>query len=356
MDDVVNFYIYWCLYFCLLIFAYFILIKRRTNRLKQQNFVSFLFLLLVSFLLISANITSDYYNYQRILADLETYMFTPFVEPLYGLLAQWVDYDYYFFRLIIMLPTFILLFMLFRYSFDATITVTLFVIVFSYSFTSVIRSSLGDTIFWCGLLSFVRNNKYFLLGVVFIVLSFFCHKSMCLLLIPCIGAFLPLKIKTLNRILFLTIPAILIGRLILPLFLNKFGSDLEGEIYFTNTVNNRDFTPFVISLVINSLLYAYWGYLLYTLRFLLNSQNKIYRYLYKFLFLSLAFFLFLFFQEFSFYVYERFFAHLIIPICILSSLFLLLNKKAYSICILLLPIYILFQNLYIYMFLQRSGI
>lgn len=351
-----NFYIYWCLYLCLIIFAYFILIKRMTNRLKQQNFVSFLFLLLVSFLLISANITSDYYNYQRILVELETYMFTPFVEPLYGFLAQWVDYDYYFFRLVIMLPSFILLYILFRSSFDITISVILFFVVFSYSFTSSIRSSLGDAIFWCGLLSFVRNKKYFLWGILLIVSSFFFHKSMYLLLIPCIGAFLPLKVKTLNRILFLIVPIILIGRLILPFFLSNWGDYLGGEAYFTNTVNNRDFTPFMISLVINSLLYAYWGYLLYTLRFLLNSQNKMYRYLYKFLFLSLAFFLFLFFQEISFYVYERFFGHLIIPICILSSLFLLSNKKAYSICILLLPIYILFQNLYIYMFLQRSGI
>ena len=351
MGEIANFYIYWAIYFCLLMFAYLLLIKRKVYRLKQQYSVAFLFLAISCLLLIFANITSDYYNYQMILTDLEEYTFMPSIEPLYSMLAQSVDYQFYIFRLVVILPTFALLYLFFRYSLDITICIAIFIVVFSYSFGSVIRSSLADAIFWCGLLLLFRAKRAFLIGIVLVVLSSFCHKSMVLLLVPFIGAFLPLRMKNLKWIFLLTIIAIFIVRAMLPFLLERFGDDLIGESYLTNA-DSRGFTPFILSLVLNALLYSYFVALLYTLRFLLYSNNGMYRYLYKFLFISFCFFLFLYCQNISYYVYERFFAHLAMPICLLSSSFLLINKKVYSICILLMPVYLLFQNLYIYMFLQ----
>ena len=360
MAERTFFYVSWSIYILVVLISYIFFALKEKSNIKQYNFLFIFFMLSICLVSVYANITSDYYNYKNILAELEIYTIVPFIEYIYCLLANWADYQNNLFRFYIIFPSFLILYyILKKYSDDLVIGVTFFIVVFSYSFASVIRSSFADTIFWLGLLLLITHKSKFIsfICLLLMVSSLFFHKSIILLLCPCVLSIFPLRRKSLKYLLVLTVIMILVGRICLPYVFNSPLLEFVGSDSYTSAdMNRRDFTPFVLSFVINSLLYLYSIYLLYRTSFLLSKKTDVYSYIYKFLFYSFILILFLFFQDISFYVYERFFLHLIIPIVILSSYLLRVDHKCYKICILLLPILILFQNLYIYMFLQRSGI
>lgn len=266
------------------------------------------------------------------------------IEPFYDWLGKFVNCDYLLFRIIIYSVIYYCLFVIMKkYSANKKIFVLFFIIWMLSSISNLIRSSLSDVIAFLGILAFYRNPgnvKNFLILLIFIIPSFYLHKSAFMLIVPLALSFLPLnKRKSLiYAILFpiITIAAnFVMSYLFKTYFVNSSYSSMQEGINLTYIIRN------VVVFCVN---FMVWLFIIRKTTYLAHSRT-LYGYIYRFLFFGLIIWSATTLLPISSYVGYRFFGHCLIPIVLLAtylaskSSFIVKSKLyMYSVCLVIINI------------------
>ncbi len=326
MFNLSSFLISWIVYSILLIYSLGVLCNYISDGRKLKFYYNGLFF--VSFLFsLFAIISSDYYSYYDFIEKIQRLRMPEDVEMVYCLLLPFIDYDYFFFRLIMVVPIFILLYYIFKnYAFDNQTTLCIFVIFCLLSFSTAIRSSISDVLFYIGAFSLFRKKSLirFVLLVVCAIGACFLHKSGFMLCVPLIISLAPLNKRW-----------VIIATGLLPVVL--FATKVIIEIIFDNYFRNSPYADYqaiqsgsvmLVYYLSNFLFFIMIGYTLWESRYLLETKGFM-KSLYKFMFAAYYIWIVLLAQDVSRYVPARFLVHMMIPFSLLVGFTYTKSKTAY---------------------------
>lgn len=326
MFNLSLFLISWIVYSILLVYSLGVLCNNISDGLKLKFYYNGLFF--ISFLFcVFAIISADYYSYYEFVEKVQRLIMPEDVEKVYCLLLPFIDYDFFFFRLIMVVSIFILLYYIFKnYASDNQTTLCVFVIFCLLSFSTTIRSSISDALFYIGTFSlFCRKSLIrFVLSVVCAIGACFLHKSGFMLCVPLIISFVPLN----KRWVIITT-----GLLPVVLFATKFIMEIFVDNYFRNSPY-ADYQAIQSGSVMlayylsNFLFFIMIGYTLWESRYLLETKGFM-KSLYKFMFAAYYIWIVLLTQSISRYVPARFLTHMMIPFALLVGFTYAKSKTVY---------------------------
>ncbi|MDE6292909.1 MAG: EpsG family protein [Bacilli bacterium] len=170
-------------------------------------------------------ISADYYNYTQMLDRLKTWSMSDEVEPIYWVLAKYVEYKVFYFRALILFVYYLIFSLLVKQlSIPKTIVYNFFIVYLFLIVTTILRSSAADAIMWLGIFYFFRHRGFWTYICLLILCSIgiVAHKSSFMVILLFALSYIPLK-KAFIQFSILSIPvAVLIIRMIVPIIFAKF--------------------------------------------------------------------------------------------------------------------------------------
>lgn len=288
MDAVTKLYIGWSLYDLLCLFL-FIAIGFHL-KFKKKQIVALCISVAIIIAIFGNAITMDYRAYWKIMQQI-VYGSHKYIhlEPIYVKLINTIGLNYELWQAIIFLPAYIGFLFIIRNLKIHNIELFLFMFVVLVMYYDCIgsRQFLFVTLYYWGIISLA--NKNWLLGILLLTVSAFCHKMayMALPLIP--FYFISLKNK-LGKIVVLTIVATIVVRFLIAPFieiLSVITGGKGGGYLEENVTGNAGSIWWTVIRNINSFirLGLLW-YSLYITRSLVSSTNNIKRIIYSLVFIT----------------------------------------------------------------------
>ena len=341
--DIPYYLIGWCVYTMLVVFAWYFIYRNYLTRRRKIKRYNFLIGVIVVVLGLFMTISPDYYSYQSLIEKARTWIYPEDLEFVYSYLLILIDYDFYLFRFIIVLPALYLLIRILRkYGQSFDIDICFFILFSLLQFGTIIRSSLADTVFFTGALWFLNRQSFMNFLILCITSAAACvlHKSGFMLIVPLVATLLFSKAKFYKLFTYVSPLIILTALVTINMLIGHFFEESTyGEYaeYQSGSVRLINYA--------SNLLYAYL--LIYTLwvnKSLLYDASGLYSSLYKMVYWSVYIWVILVMADVSRYVASRFLGHMSIPIILLVGYSIKHQSRKYIRRILIVCLYLIVIN------------
>lgn len=298
---------------------------------SKHNFLSWLSLLLFCLYCIYSG---DWLHYEEKL-DFYEYYGASGLEPIYDVILSYIGHNYILFRFIVWGSALLFLrALLYRLSVNNFRTLG-FYIIWGILFFAYARVSLGLSSFFYGFSLFIKplehNRKLgYIWGAICIIISFFFHKSIILLILLIPFVFIGLTKKKFIIYCFCSLIAVFILNSLLY-YLDVLLIGIDGIEYFSNEKGARTLGGTIVTFCLRTPLYLLLIYLIYKLLWKSKYENLpiyIQRFFTFVVLISLVAFIFRLSNIKSQVLFYRTLYMIFIPLSIvLSEVFTILKRK-----------------------------
>ena len=260
-------------------------------------------------------VSADYFGYLKMLDRMKMYSMTLEVEPFYWYYAEFLNYDIFWFRGILLAITYLSLIWIIRnLKLPQSMSYYLVGIFLFYQVATILRSSASDAVMWLGIIPFFhrRSLATIITLIITIALGIILHKSAFMVIALLMVAFVPLK-KSLIQLSILLLP---VGIIILRVLIPKiFGMFFENSIYLEaeKTVSMIGTVKQIVTMLFTAVftLFVLWK----SRKYVKNSSG--YKYIYNTVYWAYYLWVMFLFGGASRFIGERLYAHALIPLLIL---------------------------------------